>query len=151
MRWKSEKPSLLAGCLFALFGLAGLLESALLASKAERATATVIDAVFVHRGYKGRSNYDVSVSYRTVDGNTERAVLKNTSEAPITPGARVAILYQSDDPQDIRFDSFAKVWGIPTGLTLFGLFLIVVAYLGSYVSDRNRSRPLISPKRFRRR
>jgi hypothetical protein len=140
MKRTSQKPSLLAGSLVALFGLAGLLESALLSAKAERATATVISSVFVHKGYKGRSSHDVSVSYRTVEGHMVRAVLKNTSEAPITPGAQFAILYQSDKPERIRLDRFAPVWGIPIGLTLFGAFLIGVAYLGSFMSERNRRR-----------
>lgn len=130
MKSKAMRPSVLVGCLFGLFGFAGLAESMLLARKAERAMAVVVDAAFVSRGSQS-DNYDVTVAFRTADGQQLRAVLKHTREAPIQPGSEVAILYQTDNPARVRLDGFARVWGIYSGITVFGLIMVCAGFFTS--------------------
>jgi hypothetical protein len=141
-------PSVIVGALFTLFGLSGVLESALLARKAERATATVVSAVRVSN-YR-RSGYNITIDFRTADQQHVQAVLKNTGsdDTAIEPGRPVDILYQSDNPTRVRRDTFLRTWGIYSGLALFGLMVMAIGVLTQ--GDETKRAPYFSAKSKRR-
>lgn len=93
------------------------------------ATCTVL-AVDVLRGSgsSGNTTYRPTIQY-TDDQGVRHVVafVVATSYYNFSVGQDVAILYDPNDPQSVRFNTFMGVWGLTTGIAFAAVVIVLIA------------------------
>jgi Protein of unknown function (DUF3592) len=126
---------LAVGVVVFVVGVVLFARAAQFVADAEHATGTVID-LSRERDSDGRVSLYPVVRFTTADGQTIEFVNPSTSNPPSeTPGDRVAVLYDPDDPYDAQLSGFLHNWLPPTTFSAFGAFFVAAAW---YVRRRDR-------------
>jgi hypothetical protein len=122
-----------AWLVFLAFGVAALIGSvvtlvlaAQFVAGAERATGTVVD-FDVTIDSEGDETFYPVVRFATADGNEIVFTSSSGSYPPSqSPGDRVDVLYDPDDPDDARLSGFFDLWGVPGIAFVLGAVFIAV-------------------------
>lgn len=108
------------GLVFALIGLLLTLDAIHFTKIAVPATATVIDTV-QETTSDGDTVYAVTLRWRDHRGRTRVETPKGrASWYDFDHGAQVDILYDPDDPKDVRLADLASLWMLPLGFLVVG-------------------------------
>lgn len=100
---------------------------------AKQTTCTVLKVDVSHNG-SSTNTYRPTIEYTDDQGQShvvEFAI--SASHYNYSVGQKVAILYDPQDPQTVRFDSFMGVWGLTAGVAIAAGVIVLVAWLSMVV------------------
>jgi hypothetical protein len=122
----------LGAALLAAAGYMGLQVKQLIAVAA-KAEGTVVD--FERRSSKGGTSYAPVFAFTAADGATRRFTTSGSGD--YKKGESVEVLYDPQNPEDARLNTFMELWFGSLAVGAFGL-LCLGAGIGTLVYERTR-------------
>jgi hypothetical protein len=120
--------SLAVGVVALIVGAVWLVRTVQFVAEAEHATGTVVD-MSRERDSEGDVSFHPVVRFRTAQGDTIVFVSSYGSSSPSeSPGDRVEVLYDPDDPSDAKLSGLFQVWLFPAVVLLIGASSIGTAW-----------------------
>jgi hypothetical protein len=120
--------SLAVGVVALIVGAVLLVRTVQFVAEAEHATGTVVD-MSRERDSEGDVSFHPVVRFRTAQGDTIVFVSSYGSSSPSeSPGDRVEVLYDPDDPSDAKLSGLFQVWLFPAVVLLIGASSIGTAW-----------------------
>ena len=97
----------------------------------ERSTSVEGEVVEnLKRSSGGNDYFYPIVAFQTIEGETVKALVSMGSFPPqYAVGDPVPLLYDTDDPKDVRIASFLGLWMIPFATGLLALFYFPLGYV----------------------
>jgi Protein of unknown function (DUF3592) len=136
------RASLAAGVVFIIVGAVLLVFTVRFVADAERATGTVVDLDRRRSSSDGALLFYPVVRFTTANGEAIEFVDSTGSRPPLeTPGDRVEVLYDPDDPNDAELSGIFHVWLVPAGLLVLGSAFLGTTWFAGPRAARRRRRP----------
>jgi len=125
---RRRRLSLAVGVVALIVGAVLLVRTVQFVAEAEHATGTVVD-MSRERDSEGDVSFHPVVRFRTAQGDTIVFVSSYGSSSPSeSPGDRVEVLYDPDDPSDAKLSGLFQVWLFPAVVLLIGASSIGTAW-----------------------
>lgn len=117
-----------AGVVFFIAGVVILVRTVQFVAGAEHATGTVVD-LSREIDDEGDETFYPVVRFTTAEGQEIEFVSSSGSSPPSeSPGDRVDVLYDPDDPSDAKLSGFFHLWLFPGLFFLFGAAFFAIAW-----------------------
>jgi len=137
--------SLLAGgaALF-IFGIGFTVQNWFFIHRAEAATGTITDVLFVHGDQDQSDTYRPVFTFKTADGLAHRVQSDvDSSPSNYQIGQRVSVVYSPNAPDDAKIDSIGQLWFFPLLFVSIGAAAGCCGLIGARVFARRTRQPML--------